>query len=281
MSHMLSIGGLMPLTGLPPRGGPDQPVPLRIWQIDLDRDHESEGAARPGEPPALAGLRALPALSACEEARAGRFRRPRDAARYRRQRRVLRALLGEACGREGTAIELREQVFGRPEAVGLGALDFNMSRSQGTGWIAFSEGGRVGIDGECLRPLPELDLLARSQLSPSELTAWLLLAEADRLSAFLRAWSRKEAVLKALGCGLGIDPALIEVGFGDEEGNAGFAPLVAIGPALLAAGAEAWPPVAGRTRAWAAVLAGVRVASLRAGPGPEAAVAVACLEGGS
>ena len=264
------------MTGLEALAGPAGPASLQIWRLDLDREPgaDRDPAQKDGEE-----IDALPALSEAEEGRAARFARTRDAARYRRQRRVLRAVLGRVSGRDGAGIELREEAFGRPAAVGLGSLDFNLSRSEGTGWIALCGQGRIGIDGECLRPLPELGRLAESQLSAGEFAAWETLPEAERLPAFLRAWSRKEAVLKVLGCGLGVEAALIEVGAGTP--GTGFEPLSRIGAGLLEAGADVWPPAVvdpqgqgHRFDDWPTTLARLQVASL---VGSEEAVAVAWL----
>ena len=82
-----------------------------------------------------------------------------------------------------------------------------VSLSHGGGWIAVATHlrGRVGVDVEAARQVaPEL---ARRCCSTAEL-AWLeRAADAQTRDArFLWLWTAKEAYLKAIGTGLGVDP---------------------------------------------------------------------------
>ncbi len=64
-------------------------------------------------------------------------------------------------------------------------------------------GRRPGVDIELRdRRLPDTRALARSVLSPAELDALDRSPRGERDALFLRAWTRKEAVLKAMGVGL-------------------------------------------------------------------------------
>lgn len=60
-----------------------------------------------------------------------------------------------------------------------------------------------------LRPAIAQQPLAASVLSDLELQEWDRLAAQDRAWALLSWWTRKEAVLKALGVGLAEDPRLV------------------------------------------------------------------------
>jgi 4'-phosphopantetheinyl transferase len=60
----------------------------------------------------------------------------------------------------------------------------------------------LGIDVERLRPMKDAAGLARRYFAAAEVTAWEALADDERLPAFFRCWTRKEAYLKALGDGL-------------------------------------------------------------------------------
>ncbi|MBO0514495.1 thioesterase domain-containing protein [Streptomyces beijiangensis] len=71
--------------------------------------------------------------------------------------------------------------------------------------VALTTAGAVGVDIELLRPLPELEGMARTVLAASELEEWGAAGPSSRLNILFRAWTRKEAVLKALGTGLGGD----------------------------------------------------------------------------
>ena len=68
-------------------------------------------------------------------------------------------------------------------------------------WTAFCREAPVGIDVEEERDIPDLPDLA-AQLHPEEQADLRLLPLHRRKTAFYRCWTRKEAVLKALGTGL-------------------------------------------------------------------------------
>ena len=54
--------------------------------------------------------------------------------------------------------------------------------------------------------------IAQRQFSTAEYTAMQALPERDCLLAFLRCWTRKEACMKATGCGLSLAPSTFECG---------------------------------------------------------------------
>jgi 4'-phosphopantetheinyl transferase len=61
-----------------------------------------------------------------------------------------------------------------------------------------------------MRPSPEAERLAATLFTREECDG--LSASADRDLAFLRCWTRKEAVLKAVGRGLSIETAAFNTG---------------------------------------------------------------------
>ncbi|MEU0619834.1 4'-phosphopantetheinyl transferase superfamily protein [Streptomyces rubiginosohelvolus] len=101
---------------------------------------------------------------------------------------------------------------GRPVVTGPPTdLDFNLSHA-GPHWVlAVSTAGPVGIDIEDGRSGSSAGASALT-LSDSELTYVSGLMEGDaREAAFLRCWTRKEAVLKAIGTGITADLKGLEV----------------------------------------------------------------------
>lgn len=105
-------------------------------------------------------------------------------------------------GRAETAVVLTHDREGRPvvrlDDVGLAV---SVSRTAGLVVVAARRAGAVGVDVERIRSLPAL-ALARRWFPPTEL-AWLGdRPEAGRTVDFLRLWTAKEAVGKALGRGL-------------------------------------------------------------------------------
>ncbi|MET8090577.1 4'-phosphopantetheinyl transferase superfamily protein [Micromonospora sp. NPDC005220] len=109
-------------------------------------------------------------------------------------------------GRAETELVLTHDREGRPvvrvdEATGSVELAVSVSRTAGLVVVAARRAGAVGVDVELIRPLPAL-ALARRWFPPAEL-AWLGdRPEAGRAVDFLRLWTAKEAVGKALGRGL-------------------------------------------------------------------------------
>ncbi|MEU5672879.1 4'-phosphopantetheinyl transferase superfamily protein [Micromonospora sp. NPDC047753] len=109
-------------------------------------------------------------------------------------------------GRPDAELVLTHDREGRPvvrvdEATGSVELAVSVSRTAGLVVVAARQAGAVGVDVERIRPLPAL-ALARRWFPPAEL-AWLGdRPEASRTVDFLRLWTAKEAVGKALGQGL-------------------------------------------------------------------------------
>ncbi len=86
-------------------------------------------------------------------------------------------------------------------AVGPVEVPVSVSRAGGVVVVAVRAGGPVGVDVERVRPLPALEL-ARRWYDPVEV-AWLAGRPAAGVERdFLRLWTAKEAVGKALGVGL-------------------------------------------------------------------------------
>ena len=81
-------------------------------------------------------------------------------------------------------------------------FDFSVSHTSGWLVIAVVGTGRVGVDIESMTVARSVDELARRVLGPAEQAAFLLVPHADRGSAFLRVWTRKEATVKLTGHGL-------------------------------------------------------------------------------
>ncbi len=77
----------------------------------------------------------------------------------------------------------------------------SLSHARGVGAIAVCAGAAVGVDVE-RRRRRGLAHIARGAFAAAELRRWERLDPDARADALLHAWTRKEAVLKALGTGL-------------------------------------------------------------------------------
>jgi 4'-phosphopantetheinyl transferase len=147
-------------------------------------------------------LRALEAwLSPAEVKRADRFFFQRHRRRYVVARARLRQLLGQRLGVAPQDIALVYGANGKPRLADE-AMRFSVSHSGEIALFAFSEAREVGVDIEAVRPIDSADTIAAHILSRGELRAYA--AARDKVAAFLRFWTRKEALAKALGDGLSI-----------------------------------------------------------------------------
>jgi len=129
------------------------------------------------------------------------FPRLGPAANRREAQAFLLRLLSAYLDRRVDAAELQPGAYGKP-ALPAGGLDFNLSHSGSAAVVALARGVEVGVDLESPgRPRPHAEL-ARRYFCAREAQAVENAAEASRETMFLRLWTAKEAVLKALGRGL-------------------------------------------------------------------------------
>jgi 4'-phosphopantetheinyl transferase len=144
-------------------------------------------------------------LTEDEIERAERFHFERDRNRYVVSRGLLRELLGRYLKRNPAQVRLIYGPNGKPELAGYEAdhtLQFNLAHSGEIALYAFTQGRPIGIDVEKVRTLSDADGLAKRFFSAKEYLAWRSLARGDRLAAFFRCWTSKEAFIKAIGAGL-------------------------------------------------------------------------------
>ncbi|MEU9431859.1 4'-phosphopantetheinyl transferase superfamily protein [Streptomyces sp. NPDC048252] len=91
------------------------------------------------------------------------------------------------------------------------SVAFSVTHSGALVGVAVCRDGEVGLDVEESHVDMDVDSAARVALSDAELAALYARPTAERQPAFLRTWTRKEAVLKALGVGLGVPLRELEV----------------------------------------------------------------------
>lgn len=139
-------------------------------------------------------------LSAEEIARAERFIHVEDRHRHILGRGVTRLVVGGIMGIEPEEVRFQVEPQGKP--VVRGGPSFNISHSGDFVALAFAASGRLGVDVEYRKPLRDLMSLARATFRPDEVAELRGLPDDARQDAFFRIWTRKEAMLKALGCGL-------------------------------------------------------------------------------
>ena len=165
---------------------------IDIWFANVDRP-----------PSDIRNFEAL--LSPREASRAQRFRFVRDRNRYVVRHGVLRTLLARYMDIGPRQVDILCDANGKPYLAGRqneGCLQFSDSHSDTYAAFAFCRYGRIGVDIEKIRELPEMLEIVARHFTRRENAELLSCAEAGRLMLFYQFWTRKEALLKAQGEGL-------------------------------------------------------------------------------
>ena len=168
--------------------------------------------------PASAWLEQATCLSTADLQRSSAYRRPDDRDSYLAGQVFLRTILGRYLGCRPQDVPLIAAPAGvKPRLSGDGALSFNLSRAGNYRLLALTRGREVGVDIETrhdaraertLSALP-CDLALDNQ----ERDAFNRLTDEEAKDAFLNVWTRKEAVIKTTGLGLGrLPPSSFHVG---------------------------------------------------------------------
>jgi 4'-phosphopantetheinyl transferase len=145
----------------------------------------------------------LGSLSPDERARAARFPNQRRGLLWARARGVLRALLGRYLDGEPAMIEFRVDRHGKPKLaprVRDEPFSFGVSHSATLALYAFTQAEAVGVDVETPRERAiDSVAIATRAFGAREGRRLAGLEPAEREGQFLRAWTRREAVLKYRG----------------------------------------------------------------------------------
>ena len=141
-------------------------------------------------------------LAEDEKQRANRFRFAKDREAYIAARGKLRSILSSYLEQEPEQIQLKYSSYGRPSFVAPADFDFNLSHSKDVIYYSISSSGRVGIDVEWRREDVDYERIGRRFFSAPEAESLLSLPSSERMEAFFRCWTRKEAFIKAIGEGL-------------------------------------------------------------------------------
>ncbi len=144
-------------------------------------------------------------LSNDERQRAGKFRVSQSRAEFIVRRAALREILSLYLGVEAAEIRFDYNRFGKPFLAGqnnCGNLYFSLARTRGTAVCAVTAGREIGADVEVFDGLANNAAVFERFFSPREKMKLRSLKGNEQTTAFYRCWTRKEAVLKALGEGL-------------------------------------------------------------------------------
>ncbi|MGZ8921071.1 MAG: 4'-phosphopantetheinyl transferase family protein [Limisphaerales bacterium] len=183
---------------------PDITLPeheVHLWTETLTR-----------ESPTVADAKQL--LSPAEKTRADRFIRKVDHDRFVISHALVRTILSQYLGISPADLTFTTDQFGKPHldpSINPARLNFNLSHSGDRMILGIVRHARIGVDIEEIRPeSARLDVAARF-FTAQENEDLRSLAGDDQILGFFNCWTRKEAYLKAIGCGLSASPTDCEV----------------------------------------------------------------------
>lgn len=190
---------------LPPWRGCATPPPLgrepHLWRADLVRCRSDESL-----------------LQDSERTRARRFAFEEDRRHFIAEHGLRRRLLAAYLATDPATLTVEPDPMGKPR-LRDGSLSFSGSESGGKALFAVARSGELGVDIERIRP-ERADLrFAERYFHPLETAAIAKLQGDDRVRAFFATWTRKEALVKAVGTGLRIPLASFRVGVLPEEAS--------------------------------------------------------------
>jgi 4'-phosphopantetheinyl transferase len=189
--------------GLDARRLPSPPDSFPMWLIDTENF----------EPQSLEDL-------LCEDERvaANRFRRTDLRNRYIAAHGGLRVLLRELHHIPLDAQAIDRNRFGKPHLMRYPGLHYSISYSGQYVMVGVGEGEQIGVDVEVIRPIEDAAELMDMHFTAAE-QAEVRSGGAFGTSSsrkFLEIWVRKEACLKAFGCGLNFPLNTVECALGDQ-----------------------------------------------------------------
>ena len=189
---------------------------VQIWRVEL------VGAGAASEDSRLLLESSAHLLSPEERSQAARMRVGGPLEEFTVGRGCLRLLLGSALDRSPASLVLERGLHGKPfvrAERGTVAPSFNVAHSHGVVLIGLSLLGEIGVDVEFVDPAIDLEGVAQTAFHPDEVSRVLAASTlADRLGVFYRCWTRKEALAKADGRGLTLEPSTYVAGL-DEPGE--------------------------------------------------------------
>ena len=162
-------------------------------------------------------------LSTHEHARADRLKRPEERRRSLEAYCAVRRILALQLGVDPGYLEFDATDTGKPFlAKPAQDLQFNLSHSGRHSLIAVAKDRSIGVDIEMMRPMSDLLGVALGHCDGPRGRLLRQLSAGQMHSSFFELWTRKEALLKAIGQGFLIDPREVEVGIGPARSYVNF-----------------------------------------------------------
>lgn len=185
---------------------------VQLWRVDL-------AAVRPNE------SRWRKLLSPDESERASRFHFLRDRQSYVASRGILRIILAGYLSADPHELSFSYSKKEKPSlgpVHGESQVKFNVTHSSAVAMYAFTRQREVGVDVEQIRRDIEVESIANRFFSLHEQEELAAFPAEQRVDAFFRCWTRKEAYIKATGDGLSLPLSQFDVSLalGVQDSNA-------------------------------------------------------------
>jgi 4'-phosphopantetheinyl transferase len=177
------------------------------WDVPPDRRPLAEGeihvwCANLNAPPDQRKL-LLELLAEDERARAGSYHFEIHRNRYAVARGLLRVILGHYLELSPAQLQFSYSERGKPRlAEASSCLHFNLAHSADVALYAITHEQELGVDVEAIRPMQEVEGIARRFFCEREAARLLALPKQQQDHGFFNCWTRKEAYLKATGDGI-------------------------------------------------------------------------------
>ncbi len=162
---------------------------VHVWRTSLDQPFQS-----------LERFRRM--LEPDELNRASRFHFEKHRQHFIVARGFLRSVLGRYLKMHPEALRFSYGAYGKPALASEHVLRFNLSHSHEVALLAVTLNVDLGVDVEHIRADFASEEIARRFFSRAEVEVFNALSQEERVEAFFRCWTRKEAYIKAIGKGL-------------------------------------------------------------------------------
>ena len=171
---------------------------IHIWSATIDKSYGK--------------LLSQSLLSVNEKRNASRFAYDIDTYLFSIRHNLLRIILGDYLNCDPAKIRFNSNHYQKPHIAHPNTLiQFNISASSNRFVAVFCQQHTIGVDLELVREIDDIPQLINDYFTKEE-NNWInSQPENSRLSSFFQIWSRKEALVKAIGKGLNIELKKINV----------------------------------------------------------------------
>ena len=173
----------------PPQSPSLETGTVHVWRISLDQPNDSlDRFQRTLEPDELN--------------RASRFHFEKHRRHFIVARGFLRSVVAPYLEMQPESLRFSYGPYGKPVLASEHALRFNLSHSHEVALLAVALDAELGVDVEHIRADFASEEIAQRFFSRAEVEVFNSLPKEERVVAFFRCWTRKEAYIKAIGKGL-------------------------------------------------------------------------------